>query len=191
MTVLCSEIHNRFNDLESLTRLLRCAKQATSDLGEWAADHFWSITLADEEAKKIEREVEQTFLSEKEQRPIEVLNNNLARVHQAQDIVKNHTFAPLSLSGNSVSSKVICLQGYLNSVFERPTDARCIVFVKQRYTARLLAEIFMRIGSPHMKLGLLIGSNAGEAGETKFSVRKQVLTLMKFRKGDLNCLVST
>ncbi|MCJ1399859.1 Dicer-like protein 1 [Xylographa trunciseda] len=191
MTALCSEIHNRFNDLESLVRLLRCAREASSDLGEWAADHLWSIALTDEEVRKVEREIELAFLAEKEQQPVEVLNSSMARVHEATEIVKNYAFPPLSFDGNSVSSKVICLHSYLNSVFERSTDARCIVFVKQRYTARLLAEIFKRIGSPHMKLGLLVGTNAGEAGDVKFSVRQQVLTLMKFRKGDLNCLFAT
>ena len=190
MTALCSQIHDEFKDMESLSRLLRCAKEATSDLGEWAANHLWSLALTDEEAKKIERDVEQTFLSEKEQRPVEVLNKTVARVREVKEIVNHHTFSPLSFEGNGVSSKVICLYAYLNSVFERPTDARCIVFVKQRYTARLLAEIFKRIGSPHMKLGLLIGTSSVEAGDLKFSVRQQVLTLMKFRKGDLNCLVS-
>ncbi|MCJ1316242.1 Dicer-like protein 1 [Xylographa vitiligo] len=191
MTALCSQIHDKFKDMESLSRLLRCAKEATSDLGEWAADHLWSLALTDEEAKKIERDVEHTFLSEKEQRPVEVLNKTVARVREVKEIVNHHTFSPLSFEGNGVSSKVICLYGYLNSVFERPTDARCIVFVKQRYTARLLAEIFKRIGSPHMKLGLLIGTSSVEAGDLKFSVRQQVLTLMKFRKGDLNCLFAT
>ena len=176
--------------MESLGRLFRCAKEATSDLGEWAADNLWSVAMKDEEAKKIEREIEQSFLSEKVQRPVDVLNEAVARVREVAEIVKNHTFSPLSFEGNSVSSKVVCLHGFLNSVFERPTDARCIVFVKQRYTARHLTEIFKRIGSPHMKLGLLIGTNSTEAGDMKFSVRQQVLMLMKFRKGDLNCLVS-
>ncbi|MCJ1415936.1 Dicer-like protein 1 [Xylographa parallela] len=191
MTVLCSEIYDRFRDMESLGRLFRCAKEATSDLGEWAADNLWSVAMKDEEAKKIEREIEQSFLSEKVQRPVDVLNEAVARVREVAEIVKNHTFSPLSFEGNSVSSKVVCLHGFLNSVFERPTDARCIVFVKQRYTARHLTEIFKRIGSPHMKLGLLIGTNSTEAGDMKFSVRQQVLMLMKFRKGDLNCLFAT
>ena len=189
MTALSSEIDEKFKDMESLVRLLRCSKEATSELGEWAADHLWCLALTDDESRKIERDIEQTFLSEKYQRPVEILNESIARIREVAEIVKNHTFPPLSFEDNSVSSKVICLNDYLNSVFERPTDARCIVFVKQRYTARLLTEIFKRIGSPHMTLGLLIGTNSAEAGEMKVSVRQQVLTLMKFRKGDLNCLV--
>ncbi|MCJ1283293.1 Dicer-like protein 1 [Xylographa opegraphella] len=191
MTALCSEIYERFKDMEPLVRLLRSSKEATSDLGEWAADHLWSVALTDDGASKMEREVEQTFLSEKQQRPVEDLNQTVARVRELTEFVRSYAFPPLSFEGNSVSSKVIRLHEYLNSVFERPTDARCIVFVKQRYTARLLAEIFKRIGSPHVKLGLLIGTNSMEAGEMKFSVRQQVLTIMKFRKGDLNCLFAT
>ena len=177
--------------MESFSRLFRFAKDATSELGEWAADHLWSIGLADEEAKKVERDVERSFLAEKEVRPVEELNSNMKRIREAQRIVKSHLFGPPSFDGNNVSTKVMSLRAYLNNIFEKPTDSRCIVFVKQRYTARLLGELFKRIGNPNIRLGLLIGTNAGEPGDVKSTFRQQVLTLMKFRKGALNCLFAT
>ena len=190
-TPLWAELYSKFGDVRSFSRLFRFAKDATSELGEWAADHLWSIGLADEEAKKVERDVEQSFLAEKEARPVEELNSNMERIREAQRIVKSHLFGLPSFEGNSISTKVMSLHACLNSIFEKPTDARCIVFVKQRYTARLLGEIFKRIGNPNIRFGLLIGTNSGEPGDVKFTFRQQVLTLMKFRKGALNCLFAT
>jgi endoribonuclease Dicer len=190
MTPLCAELDSKYEDMEYLFRLLRISKEAASELGQWAADRLWSIALAEDEANKAEREVERMFLSERVVRPVEVLNRELERVREAKEIVKNHVFSPPKLDCKSVSSKVIALRLYLNSVFEKPTDARCIVFVQKRYTARLLGELFKHIGSSHMRMGLLIGTNGGETGDIKFTFRQQVLTLMKFRKGEINCLVS-
>ena len=189
MTPLCAQMESRYGDLESFARFIRWATQATADLGEWCADQIWSFGLAEEEAHKLERKVEKAFLSDKVSRPVDVLDAELSRIREAKKIVNDHIFLPPSFSGNSISSKVRCLHGYLSSLFEKSTDARCIVFVKRRYTARLLGEIFKRIGNAHLRLGILIGTRTDEAGDIKFTVRQQVLTLMKFRKGELNCLV--
>lgn len=189
MTPLCAELQSKYGTMESLSRLIRYATAATSDLGEWCADQIFSFALAEEEATKVEAKIERSFNAEKEAQPIEVLDAEVGRVREAKEFVKDHEFPPPSLSGNSLSSKVRRLQGYLNDVFERPTDAKCIIFVKQRLTARLLGELFRRIGSRHLRLGILIGTRTGEAGDVKVTFRQQVITLMKFRKGELNCLV--
>ena len=71
--------------------------------------------------------------------------------------------------------------------------AKCIVFVKRRYTARLLADLMAserEIGSPNLRIGLLIGTRYGDPGDVRFSFRQQIITLNKFRKGEINCLVS-
>ena len=189
MTSLCAELERKYWDLKPLAKLISHSTQAAADLGEWCADQIWSFGLAEEEANKAERKVEKEFLSRKDSCPVHLLDAELKRIREAKEIVRDYPFPPPSDKGNSISSKVKRLREYLNSVFEKPTDARCIVFVKKRYTARLLGEIFRRIGSPHMKLGVLIGSRSGEAGDVKFTVRQQILTLMKFRRGELNCLV--
>lgn len=190
MTPLSAELESKFKDMEYLSRLLRISREAASELGQWAADRLWSIAFKDEDAGKAEREVESLFLSSKVVRPVEVLNRELERVREAKEIVRSHVFTPPKLDFKSVSAKVLALREYLNKVFEKPTDARCIVFVQKRYTARLLGELLKHIGSPHLRLGLLIGTNGSETGDIKFSFRQQVLTLMKFRKGEINCLVS-
>ena len=189
MTSLCAELERKYGDMESLAKLIRHSTQAAGDLGEWCADQIWSFGLAEEEANKVERKVEREFLSNNVSPPVEVLDAELKRIREAKEMVRTYLFSPPLDEGYSISSKVKRLRDYLNSVFEKPTDARCIVFVKKRYTARLLGEIFRRIGTSHMHLGILIGSRPSEAGDVKFTVRQQVLTLMRFRKGELNCLV--
>ena len=188
-TSFCAEMKSKFGDLEGLSKLFQYSHEASSQLGEWCADQVWSLGLADEEAGKVERKAERLFLAEKETRPIEVLDAEIAELREAMSMVKNHTFVPPSTSGNSTSPKVRFLQEYLQLVFEKPSDAKCIVFVKRRYTARLLGELFARVGTPHLRLGILIGTRQGEAGDIKVTFRQQVVTLMKFRKGYLNCLV--
>jgi hypothetical protein len=59
---------------------------------------------------------------------------------------------------NNLSSKVVLLVQYLKERFERPTDDKAIVFVQQRYTARLLTNLFSNtnIGTPHLRPGTLV-----------------------------------
>ena len=189
MTPLCTKIQKLYGDMDSMSRLIRFATEATSELGEWCADQIWSFGLADEEANKLEGKIEREFNSEKIERPVHLLDQELNRIRSAKEIVKDHLFPPPSFAGNSISSKVKRLLEYLNNVFERPTDSRCIVFTRQRYTARLLGALFSRIGSSHLRIGVLIGTRSSEAGDAKLTVRHQFLTIMKFRKGELNCLV--
>lgn len=189
-TAFCGEMKSRFGDLGGLSKLFQFAREASSQLGEWCADQLWSFGLADDEARKVERKAERLFLAEKDARPIEVLDAEIAQLREAMSMVKNHHFVTPKTSGNSISSKALLLQRYLQLVFEKPSDAKCIVFVERRYTARLLGELFARIGTPHLRLGILIGTRRGEAGDVKVTFRQQVVTLTKFRKGDLNCLVS-
>ena len=188
-TTLNAKLKAGFKDMVGLTRLFEFAREATSELGEWCADQIWSFGLADEEARKVERKIERSFVADKDSRPVEEQEAEINRLRDAMAVVKDWTFPPPNTIPNSLSSKVQLLQKYLELVFEKPTDARCIIFVKRRYTARLLGELFSRIGTPHLRLGLLIGTRTGDAGDVKFTFRQQVLTLVKFKSGELNCLV--
>lgn len=189
-TTLCEQLATQFGDLDSISRLIRDATLAAAELGDWCADQLWYYALSIEEASnKAERRIERLFNADKIPRPVEELNVELRRIREAKALVGNHVFLPPTGFGNNLSSKVKRLRDYLEKIFERPTDARCIVFVKKRFTARVLVDLFKRIGSPHMRVGVLIGSRTGEPQDVKITFRQQVVTLMKFRKGQLNCLV--
>ena len=188
-TPLCSSLRAKFGNLEALAKFFRNAREATSQLGEWCADYLWRFVLYDEEALKVERKMERKFNRDARNHPVEMLDAELARLREAKGMVKNWTFAKPDASKNSLSPKVLLLHQYMSLIFEKPTDVKCIIFVKHRYTARLLAQLFSHIGTPNLRLDLLIGSRTGDVGDISFSFRQQVLTLMKFRKGDINCLV--
>ena len=197
-TPLCALLRDRFGDIEALTSLLNIAQEAASHLGEWCADHFWSMALADTESLKVERKLERSFrpdegkrilFPEEKNSPVHLLDAELSRIREAKSMVQGWTFPTPKLEENIISSKVLLLYRYLCLVFEKPSDNRCIIFVKKRYTARLLVELFTQINIPLIRLGILIGTRYGDAGDLKLSFRQQVLTLTKFRKGEINCLV--
>ena len=189
VTSLCNALKSRFGVVEPLAKIFKFALEATSQLGEWCADQVWRFALAELETLKIERKIERRFSDDRKAKPVSVLDAQLRQVREAQSFVNEWKFRDPVFEGNDISSKVMVLRNYLNLIFERPTDARCIVFVHRRYTARLLKEIFHHIGSPHLRIGLLVGTRYGDPGDLKVSFREQILTLMKFRKGELNCLV--
>lgn len=197
-TPLCALLKDRFGDMEVFSGLLIFARDATSYLGEWCADHFWSMALADQESLKVERKLERSFRPDggkrilfpvEENQPIHLLDAELSRIREAKSIVQDWTFPAPKFEENILSSKVLLLYRYLGLIFEKPSDARCIIFVKRRYTARLLVALFTQIGMPLVRLGLLIGTRYGDPGDVKISFRQQILTLTKFRKGEINCLV--
>ena len=188
-TSLCSSLRAKFDDLQSLAKTFKNAREATSQLGEWCADLLWRFVLDKEEALKVERKMERKFNRDPADHPVAVLDAEMARLREAKEMVKNWTFAKPDASKNSLSPKVLLLHQYMALIFEKPSDVRCIIFVKHRYTARLLAQLFGHIGTPNLRLDLLIGSRNGDVGDISFSCRQQVLTVRKFKKGDTNCLV--
>lgn len=190
-TPLCAQLKSMFGDLEATKRTVTKSEYATSQLGEWCADHIWQLALEDEQARKIERMTERLWSAQRQPHPVERLDADIQRIRQAQDFVKGWQFPAPSSVGNSISSKVLLLKRYLDLEYERSGSCKSIVFVRRRYTARVLAKLFARIGTSHLRLGLLIGTRYGDAGDVKVSFREQVLTLQKFRKGEINCLFAT
>ena len=188
-TPLCASLRAKFDDFDSLAKTFKNAREATSQLGEWCADHLWRFVLDEEEALKVERKMERKFNRDPTSHPVAVLDAEIARLREAKEMVKSWTFAKPDASKNSLSPKVLLLHQYMTLIFEKPSDVKCIIFVKRRYTARLLAQLFSHIGTPNLRLDLLIGSRTGDAGDISFSFRQQVLTVRKFKKGDINCLV--
>ena len=188
-TPLCSSLEAKFGDLGVLAKSFRNAREAASQLGEWCADRIWRFLLDEEQALKVERKTERKFNRDAGNRPMEMLDAELARLKEAKEVVKNWPFADPDGSGSSLSPKVLLLHQYLSLIFEKPSEAKCIIFVEHRYTARLLAQLFSHIGTPNLRLDLLIGSRTGDVGDINFSFKQQIVTMTKFKKGDINCLV--
>jgi endoribonuclease Dicer len=189
-TPLYQELHAKFGKMDIFKRLFKTSKDASSDIGAWGSDHFWSFALKEEQLKKAEAKVEREYNQRRGEQTINEHNKHMELLRDAAAIVSRHNFHLPTDTKGSLSPKVRILHRLLRVHFERPTDSRCIIFVTRRSTARLLFEIFQVMGGPHLKAGLLTGLSA-RVGELSMSFRQQVLTLKQFRTGECNCLFAT
>jgi endoribonuclease Dicer len=159
-TPLHRKLHALLNGISECLATLKFAKEASSELGPWCTDQIWKYALTGEDVKKLKAKTESNFTSKSARtgEPLSKLDEHLIRIDQAQRIVEAHNFEDPELTTGYVSSKVIKLAEYLQERFERTTDDKCIVFVQQRYTARLLADLFSRpgIGTPHLRVDSLV-----------------------------------
>ena len=192
-TPLCTRLENNFRGSRALSRLFTKARLAASELGEWCADRLWILALEAEEAAKLQRKIEHKFSTDALSRT--ALDLELQMISDAKELVKdaeNWMPQPSATMGSpELSSKVMCLKDFLQAEYENPTETRSIIFVQHRLSARLLTDLFLKLGSPNMRIGTLIGTRQAESGDLKVTIRDQMMTLMKFRKGELNVLFAT
>jgi endoribonuclease Dicer len=184
------------------------AKSATSHLGPWCSDRFWELYLTKQNLPVLEAKTERNLIRDW---PMMLdVRSSVSQVRKAQETVEKHCFSPASLDTHMLSSKVIELVNILRERF-RSADSmsRCIIFVQQRWTAMMLVDLFQQPGIDlqHIQASVLvsyellvmlalantskIGSNSTNTGDNNVSFRDQILTIAKFKKGELNCLVST
>lgn len=189
-TPLFQRLHEKFGHMNMFQRLFTTSKEASRDLGRWASDKYWDFALGDESARKAENKLSGEFNSRRQEENVEKMDADIKLIQEAAKIVAGHYFGSPEPILRDVSSKVIKLHEILAAHYERPTNNRCIVFVERRAHARLLSLIFQSIGGPNLKVGLLTGLGSS-LGEMNDSFRLQVMTMKKFREGDLNCLFAT
>lgn len=165
-TPLLQQMLDKLRTNKVFKKPLTFSREATRELGSWCADQIWLFCLSDDEIKKLQARTERQYHAKKVADPLEVLEKHRLQLSEAQVVVKAHTFSPpdykVLLSGqvssNNLSSKVVLLVQYLKERFERPTEDKCIIFVKKRYTARALAMLFSnsKMGTPHLHVGTLV-----------------------------------
>lgn len=193
LTQLGQAIKDRFGELNVLAKLFDSARLAAAELGEWCADRLWEVVfLGQNELFKLDRLVEGTCESERGSRPVEQRDADLGLLRQAREFVASWSFVSPQPVPSMLSSKALNLLAALSATYAADENAKCIVFVKRRYTARLLGDLLSagpEICPPNLRVGLLIGTRYGDPGDVKFSFRQQIITLNKFRKGEINCLV--
>jgi len=189
-TPLHMKVKARYGDVTPFEKYFRASKVHASELGRWASDMFWSFAFTDEESRKLQIREECKYNRTTNDGTVRKLDAQLLRLKEAAAFVQQLDFGVPTLSDADVSSKVQKLHQWLSLYYERSDDAHCIVFVEKRHTARLLKLIFDNIGGPNLRCGILVGIN-NRAGEENVSLRSQILTLQKFRRGELNCLFAT
>ena len=189
-TLLCFKVKEHLGDMEAFAGHFVRARDFTSQLGEWCADQIWAMALAEEETKP-ERKINQKSSFDLEDAAMTILNADLRRLKEAKELVNNWDFPPPSFEGNSISPKLKALIDYLNNDFASKELGKCIIFVQQRWTARLVEQAICHLGVQYIRPDVLIGTRTGDAGDLKFHFRRQLNSLNNFRKSETNCLIAT
>lgn len=139
------------------------AHEASRELGTWCADQMWRFCMEEQELKKLTAKTERKHWNEKADRQMEMLDKKREDLLAAEAIVKAHDFDPPDFcypsdTSQNLSSKVVYLIKILYEEFEKETESKCIVFVKQRYTAHLLGSLFQKanVKTKHLKVDTLV-----------------------------------
>lgn len=176
-TELYSKMYENLRSNIVMKKPLLFALEASKELGTWCSDQVWPSCLTEEETKKLMAKTERRYLAKKVQDPMEVLEKHKAQLQEAQDILRKHIFEAPDFNppqgsfdfeayrSSNLSTKVVVLIQFLKERFERPTEDKCIIFVRRRYTAQLLVKLFSQpnIGTPNLFVGALVSSSCQEA----------------------------
>ena len=189
-TPLHQKIKAKFGDLSSFSKFFLASKRHGVELGRWASDMYWSFAFTDEQSRKFQERERLQHNRTNVNDDVQKWDAKLKRLQEAAEFVRKFDFGKCTLSDQDVSSKVLKLHHWLHLYYERSDEARCIVFVEQRQTARLLQLIFSNIGGPNLRCNVLVGVN-NRVSEQNISLRNQILTVAKFRRGEVNCLFAT
>jgi len=195
ITPFYRDLWNQYHNVKAFEQIFKKSKEVSNQLGAWCSDGYWMFAFSDAQAKKVEMKVQQRSLGGKDLTPAQLLklDQDIILLREAQEVVKHHDFSIPTIDPTtfSLSPKVIKLYEMLRQVFNEATKSRCIVFVEKRHTAKLLKMVFDLIGCGHLHSGVLIGTASGSVQGMNYSLKDQVVTLMKFRNGDINCLFAT
>ncbi|KAI1956642.1 Dicer-like protein 1 [Ophidiomyces ophidiicola] len=190
-TPLYTKLHSRFGNVRALQKTFTYSLDASSNLGAWCADWVWSYALAETSLPKLEGRATRTAMGNIPVAKIIKAESEIQHIREAGEVLRLHVFEEPLGRPELLSPKVQRLYHELLKYFERHTDTKCIVFTEQRHTARILCDLFSRIGTKYLRPGVLIGVRPDTSGGMNVSFRQQVLEVVSFRKGDVNCLFAT
>ncbi|KAH6894613.1 hypothetical protein B0T10DRAFT_436261 [Thelonectria olida] len=189
-TRLWDDIDKQVGSNPQFRTALDFTREASSTLGPWCADRCWELLITDNEMAKLsartDRDFADDFASNQADRATESI-----RFVQAN--IKGHDLGVIEPNSNQLSSKVKRLYEILQEAFTDFATKRCIVFVEKRYTACLLSDLFQQdqMVIRDMKVAHVVGSQPMKSNLGNMSFRDQVLTLQRFKKGEINCLFAT
>ena len=194
-TKLLETLKTRYKHIDIFTKIFVRVGEIARDLGSWCADSYVLDALSQHQLQKYERKMQTDFHAGRRSHGLEELDEVTKQMREAIAWVHKEGAELASQSTLvDVSSKVGILSDYLAMHFERPSNHRCIVFVQQKDSARQLHRLFGATGDSrfqHMRTDFLVGSTDANPENASLTFRQQILTLLKFRKGEVNCLFST
>lgn len=187
-TELYQAMHRKFGHIKALAPVFRFALNATSELGRWCADQIWAKALADDVLPKLEGTASRDCGQESQTRTAEADEHDVTKVREAYEIVRSLKHGDPRAPGQ-LSPKVELFREMLTKHFLEPIDKKCIVFTQRRNTAKALLRLCEELDIPNLRPGILVGvRNSDITGSITF--RHQFLVMVKFRQGEINCLVS-
>lgn len=162
------------------------AAEARYTLGKWCSDRVWHYDLSESELHKIlgRYEKSQTYNSLETAQERE---NAVNIIRQAGTIARTHQFQDLSATIECLSPKVLLLHEKLSQSYISNEKTRCIVFVEQRKTARILADVFAILRIPNLRPGILVGVSGNTIGGQTETWKHHEKTIDEFKAGIVNC----
>lgn len=130
---------------------------AAAELGPWCADRYWQLFFQGDDVVRLESRTERELL--RVSAYSQGIGEQINKVRDAHHMVHQHNFVRPSLDPEILSSKVILLLRVLRDQFSSVDhNRRCIVFVRQRNTATLLADLLQQpeMKIPGLKPGVLV-----------------------------------
>ncbi|KAB8342706.1 hypothetical protein FH972_022306 [Carpinus fangiana] len=202
-TELYKALFAKYWHLEDFKKMFNEAKIQSRELGAWCSDVFWKFALSERQARKMIARTERRHTSCHKIRLVEVPKSTevpmtgtegdkeSSALEEAQRAIQARDFGKPTLQ--SISTKVLQLYNVLAQEFERTGDSRVLVFVERKSTAMLLCLLFTEFKDSlkNVSCGFLIGSHVWKDDGMNNTSRDQAVTLMKFRKGEVNCLFAT
>lgn len=104
------------------------------------------------------------------------------------DEVRAREIGKPEIFSSRFSSKVQKLYYVLSHDHSRAPETRSIVFVNQRSTANLLCYLFICLQEKNIRPGFIVGAKQ-KGLDWALTIKEQVLNLVEFRQGKLNCMV--
>ena len=165
------------------------ASEATATLGKWCSDRVWQYDLSESEVHKILGRYEKS----KAYCSLETAGERASAVdliRQAGAVARSHHFQNLSATTDCLSPKVLLLHQKLSQQYTNNEKTRCIVFVEQRRTTHILADVFAILRIPNLVPGILVGVGGETIGGHTETLKQHERTMDEFRSGIINCLLS-
>lgn len=188
-TKLYEMLEKDYGDIECLEKMFSFSLQATAELGEWCADRVWSHALGEATLPKLYGKLNTAFQRLAVEEAAEMTEKEKKRITELSEKVAEYDLASGVGIFEQLSPKVKVLVQKLSSLFEEAPDTKCIVFTKQRHTARLLEAVFKELDIASLIPGVLIGIRSGDHLGINSTYHQQFKTMARFKKGDITCLV--
>lgn len=188
-TKLYESLEKDYRDIECLDKLFSFSLQASTELGEWCADRVWSNALGEATLPKFYGKLNTAFNRLAVEEASEMTENEKKRIAELSERVARYDLTSGVGIFEHLSPKVKVLVQKLSKFYEEAPDTKCIVFAQRRHTARLLEAVFKELDITNLIPGLLIGIRSGDDLGTKSSYHQQFKTMLRFKKGDITCLV--